>query len=76
MDALMFSLMIDAFEERDVVTADVVGAYLLADMDFFVVLKLTSNSVDIMCNVNKKYRPFVVVEHEKKCLYLQLLKEL
>ena len=75
-DALMFSLMIDAFEERDVATADVVGAYLLADMDDFVVLKLTGESVDIMCSVNAKYNAFVVVEHGKKTLYLQLLKAL
>ena len=75
-DALMFSLMIDAFEQRDVATADVVGAYLLADMDDFVVLKLIGESVDIMCDVNEKYRPFVVMEHGKKSLYVQLKKAL
>ena len=40
-DALMFSLIFKPFEVRDVATADVVGAYLLANMDDFVVLKLT-----------------------------------
>ena len=75
-DALMISLMIDAKERRDVATADVVGAYLLADMDEFVLLKLTGESVDIMCTVNDKYVPFVVIEHGKKVLYLQLLKAL
>ena len=68
--------MIDAFEQRDVATADVVGAYLLADMDDFVVLKLIGESVDIMCDVNEKYRPFVVMGHEKKSLYVQLKKAL
>ena len=75
-DALMLSLMIDAKERRDVATADVVGAYLLADMDEFVLLKLTGGSVDIMCTVNETNKHFVVVELGKKVLYLQLLKAL
>jgi hypothetical protein len=76
-DALMISLMIDAKERWDVATADVVvGAYLLADMDDFVLLKLTGASVDIMCTVNTKDTPFVITENGKKVLYLQLLKAL
>jgi hypothetical protein len=54
-DALMLSLMIDALEQRDVATADVTGAYLHADMDDFVVIKLTGDAVDIMCKANNKY---------------------
>jgi hypothetical protein len=75
-DALMISLMVDAKERRDVATADVVGAYLLADMDDFVLLKLTGESVEIMCMVNTKYKPFVITENGKKVLYLQILKAL
>ena len=75
-DALMLSLMVDANERRDVATADVVGAYLHADMDEFVLLKLTHESVNIMCKVNKKYEEFVVIEKGKRVLYLQLLKAL
>jgi hypothetical protein len=75
-DALMISLMIDAKERRDVATTDVVGAYLLADMDEYVLLKLTGESVDIMCTVNAKYVAFVVIENGKKVLYLQLKKAL
>jgi len=68
--------MIDAKEGRDVATADVEGAYLHADMEDFVILKLAGEAVDIMCQVNPKYKKFVVVEHGKKVLYLQLLKAL
>ena len=75
-DALMISLMIDAKERRDVATADVVGAYLLADMDKYLLLKLTGESVDIMCTVNVKYAPCDVFEGRKKVLYLQLFKAL
>jgi len=72
----MLSLMIDAKEGRDVATADVEGAYLHAGMEDFVILKLVSEAVNIMCQVNPKYKKFVVVEHGKKVLYLQLLKAL
>jgi hypothetical protein len=75
-DALMLSLMIDALEKRDVATADVVGAYLLADMDEFVLLKLTGDAVTIMCQANDRYSRFVTTEHGQRVLYLQLLKAL
>jgi hypothetical protein len=45
----MISLMIDAKEHCDVATADVKGAYLHADMEDFVLLKLVGEAVDIMC---------------------------
>ena len=72
----MISLMIDAKERCDVATADVEGAYLHADMEDCVLLKLVGEAVDIMCQVNPKYENFVVIENGKKVLYLQLLKAL
>jgi len=75
-DALMLSLTIDAKEGRDLATADVKGAYLHAFMEDFVILKLVGEAVNIMCHVNPKNKKFVVVEHGKKVLYLQLLKAL
>jgi hypothetical protein len=49
-DALMLSLIIDAFERREVVaTANVAGAYLHAKMDDFTLLKMEGESVEIMC---------------------------
>ena len=75
-DAMMMSLIIDAMEARDVAIADVKGAYLLADMKGFVLLKMSGESVDILCKVNSKYRQFVVEERGKKVIYLRLLKAL
>jgi len=72
----MLSIIIDAYERRDVATADVVGAYLNADMPDFTVTKLTGDAVDIMCRVNPKYKEFVTMEKGKKVLYVQLLKAL
>ncbi len=53
-DALMLTIIIDAYERRDVGTADVVGAFLKAFMTDFVLMKFTDESVDIMCELNEK----------------------
>lgn len=39
-------------------------------------LKFTGMSVDIMCNMAKKYKAFVTLEKGKRVLYVQLLKAL
>ncbi|GAX19772.1 hypothetical protein FisN_3Hu001, partial [Fistulifera solaris] len=75
-DALLLSLIVDAHEGRDVAIADVVGAYLKANMKDFTLLKFTGESVDIMCKMNPKYEAFVAVEGGKRVLYVQLLKAL
>jgi hypothetical protein len=54
-DALMILILIDAWERRDVATADVEGVYLHADLDDFTLLKLEGESVIIMCDVCNKY---------------------
>ena len=53
MTSLILSLLIDAEKGRDVATADVVGVNLMTDMKDKVIVKLTGDAVDIMCEVNK-----------------------
>jgi len=48
-DALMLSIIINAFENRDVATANVEGAYLHTDMEDFVLLTMVREATDIMC---------------------------
>ena len=73
-DALLLSIIIDAYEKRDVATADVVGAYLKAYMDDFVIMKFTGESVDILCKLNPSHTEFVVLEKGTKVLYVRLIK--
>jgi hypothetical protein len=75
-DALVLSIMTDAYERRDVGTADVVGAYLNAYMKDFVIMKFTGESLDILCKVNPEYEKFVVVENGVRVLYVRLIKAL
>ena len=72
----MITLLIDAWEERDVATADVVGAYLNVYMEDFVVVKLVGDKVDIISKLNPVYKEYVINENGKKVLYLQLIKAL
>ena len=76
LESLLMSLMIDAKENRDVATADIVGAYLLADMKDNVIIKLTGTSVGIMCKANGKYKDFITTENKKEVIYLKLDKAL
>ena len=73
-DALLLSIIIDAYKRRDVATADVAGAYLKAYMDDFVIMKFTGKSVDILCKLNPEHIKFVVFEKGIKVLYVRLIK--
>eukprot|EP00980_Cylindrotheca_fusiformis_P014012 scaffold3660_cov147-Cylindrotheca_fusiformis.AAC.1 len=77
-EGLMTSLAIDAKERRYVVTADVEGAYLHANMDETVIMMFDDDMVDYMVETNpEKYGPHVHInKYGKKRLYVQLLKAL
>ena len=76
MESLFLSLLINAKEGRDIATADVVGVYLLTEMEDNTLVKLTGESVDIMCKVNDKYKHYVLLESDKPVLYLKLKETL
>ena len=75
-ESLILSLIIDAREGRDVAIADVVGAYLLATMEDYVLIRLTGKPVEIMCGISEEYRKYVVLESGKRVPYLRLKKDL
>ena len=70
MEALLTTLAIDAKEKRDVAVFDVPSAYLHAEMPASkkVLIKLEDKFVDIMCQVNPRYLPYVRTENGKKVL--------
>ena len=76
LESLMITLLVDAHERRDVATADVAGAYLFADINDNVLIKIIGTATDIMCKVNPSYRKFVLNERGKNVLYLRLTKAL
>ena len=54
-DSLMVSIIVDAFERRDVATADIAGAYLKAHMKDYTIMKFSGPSVDILCELKPEY---------------------
>jgi hypothetical protein len=76
-EALMISCVIDAKEGRDVATADIPGAFMQAEMDEVVHMRLEGVMVDMLLELDcEKYEPHIVVQHGKKTLYIQLMKAL
>jgi hypothetical protein len=77
-DALYLSIMIDAFERRDVATADVAGAYLHALMKHFISMRFVGWAVDLLCEVNPEYKQYVIFERvnnkDVKVLYVRCNK--
>ena len=69
------TLAIDAAEERHIDIADVTGAFLIADMDDFVIVKLQGPAIEALMKINKnKYKDFVIKNKGKEILYVKLLK--
>jgi hypothetical protein len=75
-DALMLSIIVDAYEGRDVATADIAGAYLKAYMKDFVLMKFSGPTVKVLCGLNPKHKPFVVLENGQEVIYVRLIKAL
>jgi len=55
-EAILCTLVVDAHENRYVATADVKGAYLHAEIDDYVILKLDGEVVDVFCKLNPRYK--------------------
>ncbi len=70
----MLSILIYSHEGRDVGTADVVGAYLKAYMDDYILMKFTGASVDILCAMNAEHEKNVTMKNGIKVLYGRLIK--
>ena len=75
-EGLKLSLVIDAIEGRKVGVADVPGAYLHAEMDDLVHMKVSGEMVKVMTSLNPKYQKYVTDEKGRPVLYVKLLKAL
>ena len=76
MESLIATLVIDAYEGRDVGVYDVPGAFLQSDIpkDKKLLMTIRGEFVDIMCDVNPEYKEHVRVVNGKKVLYVQVLQ--
>lgn len=76
LESLIVTMLMDEHQHRDVATADISGAFLRADMKEFILVRITGDSVDIICEVHPEYRQHVTIEKGKQVLYVRLRKAL
>jgi len=57
---IMLTLITAAMEGRDVAMADVAVAFLEADTEDFVLIKLEGATVDIMCELDPGLKDFII----------------
>ena len=81
LEGIMLTITIDAYEGRDVMTADVPNAFFQTDMpevkpgDERVIMKITGVLVDMLVQVDPQlYGSHVVYERGRKVIYVQVMK--
>ena len=76
-ELVLLTSMIDVKENRDVATANIPGAFMQADMDNIVHMKLKGKMAELLVKVDPKmYRKYVQMEKGKTVLYMELKKAL
>ena len=77
LDSVSITSTIDAKERRKVVTIDIPGAFLHADNEDYVIMKMVGTLAELMVKTNPKlYHQYVILEKGKSVLYLRLKKAL
>jgi Reverse transcriptase (RNA-dependent DNA polymerase) len=76
-ESVFLTSVIDAHEGRDVATVDIPGAFMQADMDDVVHMKLEGTMAELLVKLDPKlYRKYVQTTNGKSVLYVQLKKAL
>ncbi|KAL7559815.1 hypothetical protein ACA910_003979 [Epithemia clementina (nom. ined.)] len=76
-EALFLTCVIDAMEHRDVATVDIPGAFMQADMDEVVHMRLHGEMAELITKLEPKlYNKYVVYERGEPVIYVVLLKAL
>jgi hypothetical protein len=77
LESVFITSTIDVKESRKVVTIDIPGAFLHADNEDYVIMKMVGTLAELMVKTNPKlYRQYVILEKGKSVLYLRLQKAL
>lgn len=73
----MLSCVMDANERRAVATVDIPGAFMQAEMDELVYMRLDGKMAELLVHVNPDlYEKYIVYENGKPVLYVKLKKAL
>jgi hypothetical protein len=76
-ESLFLTAVIDAKEERDVVTCDIPGAFMHADMDEVVHMRIDGPMARLLVKIDPKlYEPYLTYEKGTPVIYVKLVKAL
>ena len=76
-EALFMTAVIDAMENRPVVVVDIPGAFMQADMDPGVYMRIEGTMAELLMEIDyDMYHPHMVMEKGKPMIYVELLKAL
>ena len=75
-ESLFLSSMIDAKEDRKVITCDIPGAFMQATIDEQLFLKFDGDLVELLIQVDPTYQPYIMYEGKQPVLYAELDKAL
>ena len=76
-EAVFLTALVDAQEGRHVATVDVPGAFMQADMDELVHVKLEGKMAELLLEIDPvMYSPYMTKERGTTVLYVELLKAL
>ncbi len=77
LESVFVTATIDAKEKREVVTIDIPGAFLHADNDDYVIMKMNGSLEELMVKTDPKiYHKYVTIEKGRQVVYLCLQKAL
>lgn len=76
-ESVFLSAIIDAYENRNVITCDIPGAFMQADIDEVVHVKFEGEIAELLMKIDEKlYKPFSTLENGKTVIYVELQKAL
>ncbi len=77
LESVFVTATIDAKEKREVVTINIPEAFLHANNDDYVIMKMNGSLAELMVKSDPKiYRKYVMIEKGRQVLYLRLQKAL
>ena len=76
LESLLLSCMIDAKENQKVMTCDILGAFMQADIDEQLILKFDGDLVELLIQVEPTYQPYIMYKGRQPVLYAEHDKSL
>ena len=76
-ESLISTLFFDAMKKCDISVFDVPGSYLQNDIpeDKLILLRIIYEFLDIVCEVNPDYKPYVQYDSLKKLIYVRFWEQ-